>query len=814
MSALSDDEVTHLLLHASGLALSDSAHDKVTAYEIASRLAELHPSEARIAQASGFVMARLGNFPGRALLRRRSTQSQQRQLAIGLEAEEATRLAENTVTVPGGQPVVLTDFQRNVYRRLSTVTSLSVSAPTSSGKSFVFVQDAVSRIIHNPRQTLVYLAPTRALIRQLTRDFRKVLNAAGLADFPVRVVPLRLQEEVAEQGTIFVLTQERLLSLMSSHAPPERIEALYVDEAQSLNDESRGVLLHAAIDNVRRYYPEAAVHFAAPLASNPEHLQGLFELTDDAGSLEDTFSPVTQNIFSVSAVDGSPSLARVSLLLEEGDIHVADAQLPFELAGSRIVLMARFAQFISKDEGTTILYCNKAAEADTVAEYLTGQLPEIDDSDLPEDVLELVNYLSEHIHSEYPLIKALKRAVAFHYGYMPSNIRARVEDLAAAGHLRYICCTSTLLQGVNLPARHLVLWKPRRGSGNPMQRPDFLNLAGRAGRLQYELHGNVWCLEPEVWEIPSYKGPRTYGLSSSFETVFESKYDEMLRVIEQDKGELDDYAATAVGKILVDHVIGELPVESSSFYDDSLQPMIGQLVDRLREIELTLPPSVYERNISLPPNRLERLATEIRSTGDLRTLVPLAPTEDDAYPRLELVLMHCWRHLEGSDNNSYKHFTWLAYNWMKASDLREIITRTIKHNESIGEAKSVALTVRSLLEEINRFVSFKFVRDIRAYLDILRYEMSRQGMEDERDKLRPVDIYLECGAYQAQVLSLLVLGLSRSTAIELADTGILGRTATPEAWLVLLRTQGLSRLTGRLSALALRELREHFAITS
>src|SRR5690606_14626748 len=67
-------------------------------------------------------------------------------------------------------------------------------------------------------------------------------------------------------------------------------------------------------------------------------------------------------------------------------------------------------------------------------------------------------------------------------------------------HLKYLICTSTLVEGVNLPCRNLFVRAPRRGSGHPMTMPDFWNLAGRAGRLGFELQGNVICIEPTEWK--------------------------------------------------------------------------------------------------------------------------------------------------------------------------------------------------------------------------------------------------------------------------------------------------------------------------
>src|SRR5690606_6658075 len=79
---------------------------------------------------------------------------------------------------------------------------------------------------------------------------------------------------------------------------------------------------------------------------------------------------------------------------------------------------------------------------------------------------------------------------------------------------------------VNLPVRHIIVENPRRGP-KTMSRADFLNLAGRAGRLLKEFHGNIWCLRPGEWnpveggELACFEGERLQELSSAFEAVLQ-----------------------------------------------------------------------------------------------------------------------------------------------------------------------------------------------------------------------------------------------------------------------------------------------------
>lgn len=56
---------------------------------------------------------------------------------------------------------------------------------------------------------------------------------------------------------------------------------------------------------------------------------------------------------------------------------------------------------------------------------------------------------------------------------MPLLIRTEIERLFSEGFIRYLICTSTLLEGVNLPAKSIIIRNPRRGKGNPLNANDF-----------------------------------------------------------------------------------------------------------------------------------------------------------------------------------------------------------------------------------------------------------------------------------------------------------------------------------------------------
>src|SRR5690606_17490727 len=116
------------------------------------------------------------------------------------------------------------------------------------------------------------------------------------------------------------------------------------------------------------------------------------------------------------------------------------------------------------------------------------------------ELMALSELAERAVHRKFALTQTVQHGVAFHYGGLPLLLRLEIERCFKEGHLKYLICTSTLVEGVNLPCRNLFVRAPRRGSGHPMTMPDFWNLAGRAGRLGFEFQGNVICIEPTEWK--------------------------------------------------------------------------------------------------------------------------------------------------------------------------------------------------------------------------------------------------------------------------------------------------------------------------
>jgi ATP-dependent DNA helicase HFM1/MER3 len=90
------------------------------------------------------------------------------------------------------------------------------------------------------------------------------------------------------------------------------------------------------------------------------------------------------------------------------------------------------------------------------------------------------------------LASCLPAGVAFHSAALSSSDRSLVESLFREGALLVLCTTSTLAQGVNLPARLVVVKGTRqydKGGYKEYPRAAVLQMIGRAGRPQFDERG-------------------------------------------------------------------------------------------------------------------------------------------------------------------------------------------------------------------------------------------------------------------------------------------------------------------------------------
>ncbi|MFQ2072129.1 DEAD/DEAH box helicase [Aeromonas veronii] len=762
---IDNSDVLKLLSYSSILSLSERADEKSLAYEIITRLLEIETDLSDLIITSAeVVFSRLGNFPGRELLRQRFLSSN-KNIPSFLKLECLSREVENSIFIDHDEPIKLTDFQYSFFNSLQEESSLSVSAPTSAGKSFVLGLSLVKKLKERKKQCIVYIVPTRALITEVSTRIRHSLRNNGLDSVIIRTAPFPVSKERFLDGIVYVLTQERLMSLLTNEEDDiPTVTSLIIDEAHEIQKGKRGILLQNAIDFSLKKFPNTEILFASPLIKNPGYFLTTFNRLDNGRFFTETVSPVSQNILLVSEVPKATSQIKVELLSRNKTIDLGFREVNFKLRGNKSIQKANIAKAIAKNNESVIIFSNGPADAESVASSLANMMNDFTPS---ENVISFIEFIRKEIHPEYPLIKCLEKGIGFHYGNMPSIVRSGVEDLFKNEEIMHICCTSTLLQGVNLPAKHIIIENPKSGD-SPMGRSDFQNLSGRAGRLIKEFHGNVWCIRPSAWEEQSYQGEKLQVIKSAIDSVMldggRIVQDLLSNTIPNDV-DIDE-AEMAFSKLFQDYHFSDDVNLIEKYRTEHNSASLDKTISAISLLEISLPTDILEKNKSIRPDYLQEIYNHLVKTKDLSHYIPLNPYVKGAKARMERIIdvfIECYR---WNISPSFKNLiSYLAYYWMWGKPLGELLSSRVTFERNKNPNKDASTIIRNYLGVLDHDVRFKLVKYFSSYIDILKHVLNIRGCDIE---VEPYHVYLEFGSCDRTSLNIMAIGLSRFTALYLA----------------------------------------------
>ncbi len=425
------------------------------------------------------VYSKLGNFPAINYLINCNENNATLPIIRDIEVE-AKRLIQK---VPNSDDLVFTDSQFELFSHLSNKLEYSFSGPTSMGKSFI-IKAFIKKVMKNsPPENLAIIVPTRALINQFTIDLKneirelseqykyRILTNSSVADF--------IEDEM--HNYIFVLTPERLISYLSKETNPP-IGFIFVDEAHKLANEkdSRSVTTYTAIEKTIKKYGNIKLYFSSPNVSNPEVFLQLFDRHKENSTFRTNESPVSQNIFFIDLLNQN-----IELIQEQNNVNIENSTL-FQETKTTTGLI----HFIGKGKNN-LIYCNSKSKTISEANDFSKISTNVH---LSKKLEKSIKQVQRYIHPQYYLATLLKHKVAFHYGKLPQLIRNLVEDLYKNEEVQNVFCTSTLLEGVNMPTQNIFILNNKNGLRKLLP-IDFWNLSGRAGRLSKELYGNIFCVQ-------------------------------------------------------------------------------------------------------------------------------------------------------------------------------------------------------------------------------------------------------------------------------------------------------------------------------
>lgn len=474
-----DDALTFadVLSKSCGTNLSDI--HKTRAQEMVALLYDMYPHDEQIKYYLGSILANTGNFLGMKRLTP--------------EFENASLLERmfmhfnmGYLSVPSDEETRFFPAQKEIYDNLSR-PYFSYSAPTSMGKSFMMRVFIKQQIMDGAKKNFALLIPTKALINEVTSELIESLTTL-LKETDYRIVTSSGSMALeTKHNYIFVLTPERLLYILIDD-PNLKIDYLFVDEAHKISSgDKRSAFYYKVIEKLEERHSDFHVIFASPNIPNPQvYLETLSRgerLFNEESVVACKYAPVSQLKYIVDLWERNirifDSYSKKFILLHE-------MSRPYSLSE----VIARIG-----DRKHNIVYCKSKNDAIQFARDYAKTQDVINDKKLQA----FAEAIRSDVHKEYYLAELIERGVAYHIGYLPANIRMQLEDYYREGLIKTLFCTSTLLEGVNLPAENLFITSYKKGLSS-FSEVDFKNLIGRVGRAKYNLYGNVFIIRLQKQE--------------------------------------------------------------------------------------------------------------------------------------------------------------------------------------------------------------------------------------------------------------------------------------------------------------------------
>jgi hypothetical protein len=274
-------------------------------------------------------------------------------------------------------------------------------------------------------------------------------------------------------------------------------------------------------------------------------------------------------------------------------------------------------------------------------------------------------------------------------------------------------------------------------------------------------------------------------------------------------------ALAALGRIYTEFVQKGRSLEDSRHRTDENVASLRETMDLLKNIRVSLPPDIISRNSSVLPNRVEDLAQFFRSQPDLTPFLPrrLGIKEPNGTnSRLRGIFQRVQITLAGVENDSCRFHSGIAASWIHQNPLRKIIEDRISYLRRRGETVVVREVISNIVDTIERDLRFHYVKLLRVYNDVLGVVLRERGDSVVADSLVPLHLYLECGASDPVVISLMSLGFSRMAALLLRRRIVLGAQYTPEELLERCRDAIRNAKTSDCHALSSERLRRSLSI--
>ncbi|MDO3654788.1 DEAD/DEAH box helicase [Bacillus subtilis] len=659
----------------------------------------------------------------------------------------------------------LTKFQKEVWDKIDKYKITGISAPTSAGKSFVILLKVIEKLLFK-KGTVVYIVPNLSLVSQVSSDFRKILNKFGIKDYKIYN---SFDENERLENRIYVLTQERAIGAFAYMENPfPNLRFLIVDEIQNIErvsseDDDRSKTLFDTLIEFRNNSLPDKILISGPRIKKIEELaKDIFG--EDAIEQETKQSPVVNLTYSVNKKGNKYYLKQYSDVIDKPNVLLINNTQFINGIGKKRYTenFHRYLRSIIKglgEESINIIFSPNAVQARKTARAIKEEYINTTSCD---KVADLIDYVKRTVHPKYDLVETLKYEVAYHHGRLPHHIRKVLESAITNKLIKNVVCTTTLMQGVNLPAQNVVIRNPnlfvdQRGDNPPkLSNYEFANLRGRAGRLMKDLIGRTFVLDENSFEIETNKQESLFDsidkeLRAGYEEKFNINKDILIDCLVNNTPSNDDIDSSYLLPYVRYNLLKYGLNAKNKLEEVGINIPENQLVKIKEAVEsLSVPKEICIHNRYWDPIELDKLYNDKN-----KPYLPISPIERNITNNLYYLILYMKdkvpfyykKHLGIQNEGLILSLCINAEKWIKETPLSKILD-TDYHDSSSKIEKTISL--------LQNTITYKLPALLKPLYNILLPESSFLS-------------YLEMGAYRVITRKLIEMGVPRETALSLSN---------------------------------------------
>lgn len=397
--------------------------------------------------------------------------------------------------------------------------SAVVQLPTGVGKTKSIELVIRSSFVSKRAATAIIVAPLRALCNEIANDMISTFGDEVLINQFSDILEddFSLESFLSFKSKILICTPEKLSYILHHQADFMDEIGLYIfDEGHMFDDGSRGAIYELLISEIRGYISgEGQMVLLSAVLSNAGQIQEW--LLGEKGVLASD-PRIKSTPKTVGFISQTKDIHYYSDDTTQEDFYIPRSIEVFALQKRPRERKQRYFPELTDAKDIAIYYANKLCKNGGVAIFAnrTGtvltiikRIIELEDRgyDLAEikknsrvgEMDRLATLMSDYYGEQHPYTFACRLGVVPHYSNLPNGLRLAVEHAFRVGALRFVICTSTLAQGVNIPIKYLFMTS-FMVARNSMQIRSFQNLMGRTARSGMYTEGSVIITEPELFD--------------------------------------------------------------------------------------------------------------------------------------------------------------------------------------------------------------------------------------------------------------------------------------------------------------------------